>query len=79
MKIFERLTALLQPRTAPLPGKPFRVQEGNLCAYIWPAKHQYSYEVVTSAGEKISVGADRDLAGARNQVLRLMSRFHKQL
>lgn len=78
MKILERLIALLTPRTAPLPGKPFYVQEGNLRAYIWPLKDQYSYEVVTSTGEKVCVGARRDLTGARDQVLRLMSRFRKQ-
>jgi hypothetical protein len=77
MKILERLTALLQPRTAPLLRKPFYVQEGNLRAYIWPLKDQYSYEVVTAAGEKVSVGAQRDLTGARDQVLRLMSRLRK--
>ena len=78
MKILERLTAVLQPRTASLPGKPFYVQEGNLRAYIWPLKDQYSYEVVTSTGEKICVGAQRDLTLARDKVLRFMTRFRKQ-
>ena len=78
MKIIKRLTSLLQPRTAPLPAEPFRVQDGNLRAYIWPLKDQYSYEVVTAAGEKVSVGAQPDLTGARNHVLRVMDRFRKQ-
>jgi hypothetical protein len=77
MKILERLTALLQPRTAPLPAEPFYMQEGNLRAYIWPLRDQYSYEVVTAAGEKVCVGAQRDLTLARNHVLRLMCRFQR--
>jgi hypothetical protein len=51
MKIFERLTALLQPRNPPLVAEPFCVQDGGFRAYIWPANNQYSYEVVTAAGE----------------------------
>jgi hypothetical protein len=78
MKIFERLTALLQPRNPPLVAEPFCVQDGGFRAYIWPANNQYSYEVVTAAGEKIGVGAQRDLTGARDQVLRLMDRLRKQ-
>jgi hypothetical protein len=78
MKILARLTALLLPRTAALPAEPFCVQEGDLRAYIWPLKDQYSYEVVTAAGEKIGVGVQRDLTGARDQVLRRMDRLRKQ-
>ena len=75
MKIFERLSPMLLPRTAPFGPEPLCVQDGAFRAYIWPTNDQYSYEVVTAAGEKISVGADRDLTGAREHVLRLMDRL----
>ena len=72
MKIWERLSAWLQPRTAPLFADPVCVQDGNLRAYIWPASRQFSYEVVNARGEKLSVGAAGDLKGARHAALRLM-------
>jgi len=75
MKIWERLLGIFQPRTAPHAIEPLCVQDGALRAYIWPANQQYSYEVVTAAGEKLSVGADRDLGRARTRVLRLMGHF----
>lgn len=69
---------MLLPRTASFGPEPLCVQDGAFRAYIWPTNDQYSYEVVTAAGEKISVGADRDLTGARDRVLRLMDRLRKQ-
>lgn len=78
MKIWESLAAFLQPRTMPLAAEPVCVQDGSLRAYIWPVKDQYSYEVVTAAGEKIGVGAQRDLVRARDHALGLMSAFRKR-
>jgi hypothetical protein len=78
MKIWERVSAMFRPRTAALAAEPVCVQDGGLRGYIWPANEQYSYEVVTAAGEKLSVGADRDLGRARTRVLRLMGHFRAQ-
>jgi hypothetical protein len=72
MKIWERLSAWLYPRTTPLVADPVCVQDGSLRAYIWPARQQFSYEVVDALGEKLSVGAAGDLNGARRAALRLM-------
>jgi hypothetical protein len=77
MKIWGRLSAWLSPRTSPLGADPVCVQDGNLRAYIWPTHQQFSYEVVNAMGERLSVGAARDLDLARTCALRLMSDFRR--
>ena len=72
MKIWERLSAWTHARPVPLFADPICVQDGSLRAYIWPAKRQFSYEVVNARGEKLSVGVAGDLNGARHAALRLM-------
>jgi hypothetical protein len=78
MKIWERFSAWLQPRTAPLGADPVCVQDGSLRAYIWPTEQEFSYEVVNAMGERLSVGAARDLDLARTRALRLMSDFRRE-
>lgn len=54
---------------------PVCVQDGNLRAYIWPAKQQYVYEVVDSDGQRLSVGAADDLSTARKSATLQLSRM----
>jgi hypothetical protein len=76
MKIWERFSAWLAPRT--FVAEPVCVRDGNLRAYIWPTKKQFSYEVVSACGEKLWVGAASDLNDARARALRRMSEFLRQ-
>jgi len=79
MNLWERLSAMLSPGMAPLLAKPVCLQNGGLRAYIWSTKRQFNYEVVNARGEKLWVGTERDLNGARIRALRMMGQFlHRQ-
>ena len=73
MKIWAPLSAWLQPQRTRFVADPVCVQDGGLRAYIWPTQQQFSYEVVNATGERLSVGAARNLDLARTRALRLMS------
>jgi len=52
------------------------VQEGNLRAYIWPHDRQFSYEVISTGGERLYVGAEPNFDRARHHAMDVLRRLH---
>lgn len=69
------MTAPLAGRTQALDAEPFFVQDGSLRAYIWPARQQFSFEVVDALGHKLFVGAERTLESARSHAVDMLRRL----
>jgi hypothetical protein len=74
MTFWERISGWLAPLPPPQ-GNAVCVQQGELRAYIWPHDRQFSYEVVSTRGERLSVGADNSFDRARNHAVDVLRRL----